>query len=299
VTSTFSPKDFDRLIKELDEVNGNEIAITIKSHLEVSKLPEKTVVGFDIYKYSKYPSEKQILIPFILEKIFSITEETLQEYESLFFPKSSPLKENFIDQGDGGYLILDNPIHGLLFICYFDAALRLFNCGKISQNLVDFIEPLNVRYTMAMGHIFKFIPDNEAPSGIHNFGEGIVRCARILSKDKLNRFLIDDRTFNWFMGKFNGIENLIITDVTKIIELLEMGHIEKASSEIFPSEKHKDGKSGIYDLDILKLNDINAKEDIMKVYNLHIKLGLSIKQPSGSSEGLLIAIGNLNTQGLS
>lgn len=40
------------------------------------------------------------------------------------------------------------------------------------------------------------------------YGSAIINCARIISKDRLNRCLIDAETNKWFLHNTNGIETL-------------------------------------------------------------------------------------------
>ncbi|KKL66668.1 hypothetical protein LCGC14_2142680 [marine sediment metagenome] len=96
---------------------------------KIQKLIEKkhTVVGIDIYQYSSFPPNRQVFIPHLFEQIYNKTWELItQNYSFIFqdYHKFTDIRkkegiapqEYFISTGDGGYQILETPIHAILFI---------------------------------------------------------------------------------------------------------------------------------------------------------------------------------------
>ena len=184
-----------------------------------SCLNKKAILGIDIYKYSKYTGFKQMLIPVIFNKLF---EESIKEctYNELYLfqnlvdidmvdeNSAKPNEKNtfdrfnseFISTGDGGFLILPTPYHAVIFALYFQSQVKLFNGYRILPVLREYLGELNLRFTLTYGEIFSFKKSYYGPS--------IIRNARVLGKDKLNRMLIDKETNDWFQKRIINIENI-------------------------------------------------------------------------------------------
>ena len=144
--SWFLQKDFDYLNKLLP----NDII----NQLEISN---KTVIGIDIYKYSKKEENQQKLIPFIFDILYRQTEKWLNEYEIEFFKTNYiELRKDFIHTGDGGFQIVDNPIYGILFILYFYTALSLYNNNQFLYNLHNIVEDIEIRSCMTLGNVYHY-----------------------------------------------------------------------------------------------------------------------------------------------
>ena len=111
-------------IKEFEKVLTKEDILNLpfeKSNAKSKNIYQsKVILGIDIYKYSKYALVAQTLIPYIFHKIIYSVIDDLNKYEPIFFADYSKtnFESNFINTGDGGYIILDTPLHGLLFSIY-------------------------------------------------------------------------------------------------------------------------------------------------------------------------------------
>ena len=85
----------------------------------------------------------------------------------------------------------------------------------------------------------------------------------MLSRDSLNRCLIDEHVHRWFTVNIDGIENLqvlTIEDVANIYDFKNYSHLPLATSsdKIFGREPNR--REGIINSDILKVGKIKAKE---------------------------------------
>ncbi|PJZ98655.1 hypothetical protein [Leptospira meyeri] len=156
---------------------------------------EHFVFGFDFYKYSEMTQDAIIAFPLLMHTIVEKTiTKTIEDNPYLFqkYEDHANPFENFIDTGDGGFLILKNPLEAIAFILNFSIYLRVYNAYFDAQNLYDIIGEVNVRFAITKGNVYQFKQNY--------YGDAIIKCARILSKDKLNRFLIDYETHKWFLS---------------------------------------------------------------------------------------------------
>ncbi|GHV84294.1 hypothetical protein AGMMS50212_16340 [Spirochaetia bacterium] len=115
----------------------------------------KSILGFDIYKYSDYDLEKQNLIPFIFDLLLDDTIDTVIKKEKTLF-EHFVRKANFISTGDGGFLVFDTPIHALIFNFYFYSALHLFITGHFYPKLSKFIDTLLIRTTITYDKLYNY-----------------------------------------------------------------------------------------------------------------------------------------------
>jgi hypothetical protein len=252
-----------------------------------------TVLGFDIYKYSKYKNLEQSLIPCVFKAIYNATIYNCITLEKYFFQKYKE-KDDFIklliDTGDGGFQIFENPIEALIFAIYFQTNLRSFNSFWFYDKLREIIGEITLRYALTTDTLYEF--EN------NYYGAAIINNARIMSKDRLNRFLIDDFTIKWFDRNIKGIENiqkLCINDFEKIKSFDIYGTIsEEKSCLIFP----KKGESHhILNSDILRIGEIEAKGDPFSVYSFHCQVSLTNLEEKGFNQ-YTVTLGNLNSTGL-
>ena len=128
------------------------------------------------------------------------------------------------------------------------------------------------------------------------FGTAIINNSRILMKDSLNRFLLDKNTYEWFLYKINGIENLQLISVENLKEL-----------NCFEDYKETDGKNKIYtkkrgfdfekmiSCDIQKIGGITAKATNLIIYNLHLQY---LGKLGNNDHKTVVTLGNLNTSGI-
>lgn len=167
-------------------------------------------MGIDIYKYSEYPESVQIYVPVLFNSLYRVTVSNCVEDDRYFFykygNKLEDFKEKFINTGDGGFQVFDNPMQSLIFATYFQLNVTRFNSGNFTTNLninlFNIVDRIELRYATTFDKIYSF--DNNF------FGPAIINNVRILSKDNLNRLLIDFPTLKWFNLNINAIENLLI-----------------------------------------------------------------------------------------
>ncbi|NCN11678.1 MAG: hypothetical protein GW938_17725 [Leptospira sp.] len=84
--------------------------------------------------------------------LFEETVTNLSRYEFYFFSGNiEKLRErnDFIDTGDGGFLILDNPIQALIFSVYFEKNLNRFNSFKLNSTLREVLGIVKTRFSLS------------------------------------------------------------------------------------------------------------------------------------------------------
>lgn len=254
---------------------------------------EKVVLGIDIYKYSQYPKYEQIFIPVIFEKIYLVTARNCCDREQFIFEDyaktKAEFKNNFISTGDGGFQIFDNPIQAMLFALYFQANVKRFcsggNTGKIAKKLYKVVDNIELRYAITTDFIYKYK---------NNFyGPAIINNARILSKDSLNRLLIDGNTIQWLGKNINGVETLISMEKS---DFLKVNYFKK-SDDGLPSYFFN-SKGKFKSVDVLKVGMIKAKQNEIDVYNLHVQAEIKLAVAHHKFDVYVISLGNLNTTGI-
>jgi hypothetical protein len=93
----------------------------------------------------------------------------------------------------------------------------------------------------------------------NTYGPGIISAARIISKDRLNRFLIDENTHLWFLKNLHGIEGLIRLKISDYYKKLSFIDDElKLSKEHFKTLLYN---QSIFSCDIQQLDIISVKKD--------------------------------------
>ena len=76
----------------------------------------KSILGMDIFQYSQYELKKQTLIPFLFKLIQDAVHKNCLESNSYLFQKyadKEKIEKDFIHTGDGGFQILDTPLHAV------------------------------------------------------------------------------------------------------------------------------------------------------------------------------------------
>lgn len=273
----------------------------LEAKIDLPNHAKQAVLGIDVYRYSLFKPLQQSLIPFVFHLLYSDAYRLAQSGSPYLFQKCTDeeIAERFIDTGDGGFLLFDTPIHALVYAIFFELVLRAFNSFRVHPRLRHIIGmDISLRYAMSLDGAFRYAGNF--------FGPSIITNARMLSKDHLNRFLIDQNTFDWFTRSTKGIENLACIDLQYLQSLPEFAEYDlaKANGDMetpFPLSRLPGAASRWKDIDVLKLGDVVAKTQAVSAYGLHIHfvatLGLNLFNMEKSSE-FTITLGNLNTSGI-
>ncbi len=202
--------DFDLSLADKQIEKSQELIKNLKEF----KGEIKTVVGIDIYKYSKMPHEQQLIIPLILDQMLVGTSNLLGN-DKYIFQNTDPkeIVSNRIDTGDGCFMIFDTPLHAIFFVLIFEVCIRHYNAYSLLKTAFSITEDIVYRIAISTDEVYSLDLLNNKTN---TYGPGIIRCARMLKKDKLNRFLIDKKTYLWFSRNIKGIENLPLIDLNII-----------------------------------------------------------------------------------
>ncbi|MBK8806446.1 MAG: hypothetical protein IPO21_07320 [Bacteroidales bacterium] len=308
MNKTVRTLDYEKIVKILEETEDkyvfekvnlipkeDELRDKLKKYVNYNKMNRKSVLGIDIYKYSSYDEFEQSLIPFLFKLMFRETIDRCFSNHKFMFQKytKSEIEESFISTGDGGFLIFDIPMHSLLFAANFALVLRTYNSYHLFPKLRKIIGGVSLRYAITYDKLYYF--ENS------HYGRAIINNARILSKDNLNRCLIDQNVYNWFTVNIDGLENLQVLGIDDIANIYDF----KGAYDYEILEKHPDGffmkestrDMGIINSDVLKIGEINSKESTISIYNIHIQVASRLKR-GDSSRIITISLGNLNTSHL-
>lgn len=273
---------------------GKDLSDEEKINYHLDYIENKSVLGIDIYKYSEYPEIAQVYVPVLFNSLYRITVQNCIKSENYFFgdyaKNENEFKEKFISTGDGGFQIFDNPMQSIIFASYFQLNVVRFNSNsftaKLNNNLFDIIGRIELRYATTFDKIYSYDKNF--------FGPAIINNARILSKDNLNRFLIDFPTIKWFNEHINTIENLLVISKEDLAKIKYFNKHPKAQSLLFDDAENR----RIVSLDILKIGVIKSKNTVLEIYNLKIQINLRAITSSKDYPRYLITLGNLNTQGI-
>lgn len=288
-----------RVVFEKTNVVPDETALhnELDKYIDYDAIQRNSVLGIDIYQYSSYSEFRQTLIPYLFKKMFELSAELCMRNHPFIFQGVSKkaFEERFISTGDGGFLILDTPMHALLFAANFAVVLRVYNSFNLFPRLRKIIGGLTMRYAITYDKIYYFDKNY--------YGRAIINNARILMKDELNRCLIDEYVHTWFTTNIGGLESLqvlTIEDVGNIYEFKQKydeSFLEQEDS-IFGNNKSRE--KGIINSDILKIGKIQSKETGLIIYNLHLQVSLWLNNDDHPEQKKLITIslGNLNTSGI-
>lgn len=266
-------------------------------HLQAHE--KRAVLGIDVYRYSQLGPLEQSLVPFVLRLLYNQARDWCRTGSAYLFQKytEQDFADHYIDTGDGGFLLFDTPVHALAFAVDFELALRAFNSFRYYPRLRSVLgTDISLRYAMTYGDVFSFETSFYGPSIITN--------ARLLSKDHLNRFLIDQNTFDWYTKAIRGIENMPCIGLRDLQSLPDFADydsslIDKDEGLYFPRESSpKD--TPWKDVDVLKLGDVPAKSQTVCVYGLHIHYLSMLVDDSDNTKRVrfTISLGNLNTSGI-
>lgn len=300
---------FKEILAELDKLDGrpmykekavvpeeNDLNEKLNSAIKFDKFKDKTCLGIDIYQYSQYRSLEQSLVPFLFKLIYNETVELCLDKASFIFQKyeKEDFRNQFIDSGDGGFQLFQTPLHAVIFAIHFELFVRYYNAYQFYPKLRKLIGPLNLRYALTHDQAFQF--DGNF------YGPCIINCNRVLSKDELNRFLIDENTYNWFMLNMSGLENLQIISIEEILRIngFENYELDDSMDSIFPIKMDFEPKKSIISVDVQKIGRIKVKSTSLSIYNLHIQYlgGITLKEDPEQRTVITLSLGNLNTSGI-
>jgi hypothetical protein len=269
----------------------------MSNYINLKSFSKVAVLGIDIYRYGNYPHLEQTLIPSLFKIMFDKTIRLCLENNQFVFQyySTESIEKAFISTGDGGFLIFDTPLHAMFFAINFEMVVRAYNAYHLFPKLRNIIGSISLRYAITRDTIFQLMNNY--------YGTAIINNARILEKDTLNRCLIDQNTYEWFMANIDGIENLQVISIEQIANIYEFltydrKHIEDGLNEIINKDVSR--YSGIINSDISKVGQILSKETMLNIYNLHLQVTMRIfaDDKIESKRTITISLGNLNTSGI-
>lgn len=253
------------------------------------------VLGIDIFKYSKYAPEQQRLIPVLFQYIHDSVLADCKSLEAYLFHEPATVG-HFISTGDGGFQILPTPLHALVFAIYTQINVQYFNASFRFPALRKLLGPITLRYTLSFDSVFQL--DGNF------FGPAIITNARILSRDRLNRLLVDANTIDWFINRIGSLENLLAftnDELGKIAELSDMP-ISRLSDTLLFRFGRTEGQatSAFKTVIVQKIGAIAAKETNLDIYSAYLQVEILRERPQlGYRKVLITSIGNLNAAGIS
>jgi hypothetical protein len=259
-----------------------------------------SVLGIDIYRYSTFTEEKQIIVPIIFHGILRKTVNDILKYDAYIFSDFNDLEEflkYFIDTGDGGFFIFPSPFQAFIFALFFQSNLRLFRTGMLYPFLLrdlkndDQNSSIELRYAITYGKVYEM--------SANFYGPAIIDCSRLLSKDKLNRCLIDHNSIIWFEQECGGVENLSNLNYNEIQgrNLLGVTESPLESNLFFFRRPTADNSNMINRIDVQKLDEIKAKQQSYSAYNLYVQFQYT-EDVKGIDQKMTVSLGNLNPQGI-
>jgi hypothetical protein len=273
-------KDYDGHVEKYNEAVTN---IINKNSIK------KAVFGMDIYRYSKLSTNQQALVPYLLDKLLEITIEDIIMCEPAFFDESfrEDIQKTKIGTGDGYYLFFDDPLRAIFFAIYFNANILMYNTLNRDVEIFSILKDLSIRYAITYNNVYLY-------NNMY-YGNAIIDNARILSLDKLNRFLIEKNTYTWFMRTINGLETLPSLVLKDLIPIKTLRINDKKESYLFTPINGIVYK--IRDLIVQKIGIVQAKEDNQDIYSIYLQT-LIRNGKAIDLYKLIVSIGNLNTSGI-
>ena len=284
-----------------DKVNmipdSEDLHEALSEYINLRSFVKRSILGIDIYRYGLYKHLEQVLIPPLFKLLFEKAIRLCLENNQFIFQRytKEKIEKSFISTGDGGFVIFETPLHSLFFAINFEMVIRAYNSYHLFPKLRNIIGSLSLRYAISYDTIFHF--DNNF------YGSAIINCARILDKDTLNRCLIDQSAYDWFLISIDGLENLqvlTIEDISNIYDFLdyERKFLTEGENEILDNKTTR--RSGIINSDILKVGQIQSKETLINIYNLHLQVTMQVwsDRKVESKRTITVSLGNLNTSGI-
>jgi len=301
---------FDQVIELLNKIDTESIyeKVTkvpqsedlyheLEKYINLKNFPRFSVLGIDIYRYGLYKHLEQTMIPALFKILFDKAIRLCLENNQFVFQNytKEKIEKSFISTGDGGFLIFETPLHALFFAINFEMMVRSFNAYHHYPKLRKIIGSISLRYAITYDTIFSF--EN------NYYGSAIINNARILEKDTLNRCLLDQRTYEWFLTNIDGIENLqtyTIYDIANIFEFTKYDKkfIKSGENEIINTRLSR--YTGVINSDILRVGQFESKQTVMNIFNLHLQVTLfaSADDKKDTKRRITLSLGNLNTSGI-
>ncbi|WP_016755330.1 hypothetical protein [Leptospira santarosai] len=252
---------------------------------------------------SQYKNPDQFFVPFVFYSTFQNTVTGILKHEKFIFQNyqyTDLAKERFIPTEDGGFVIFENPLEAILFALYFETYLREYNSDKSHNKIFEYLGPLKVRYGICHDDVY-MIKNQE-----NYFGTGIINCARMMSKDKLDRCLIDESTYNWFLSHFNGLESLRHIPYDHLVTMKALKDLKAISDQkgyeyksyAFPNRENK-LEPGIDVIMVMKVGTIQVKSNSISIYNLFMQMPYVYHNEEDKIINYVVAsLGNNNAEGL-
>jgi len=245
----FSLESFDRVINHEHSVDlGQKFPVHADVFEELTNLlgdrlnsQRKAVLGIDIRGYSAYPVFARRLVPTLFRHLLGqvVLKVSKKREQFLFqFLDQESIQKRFIDTGDGGFLILDNPLQALAFALHLEWYLQLFNTDRLYREVhrailgksVDWklpsgesSEAISCRFALSFDEVYVMnFKENPGAGQTYNYyGQGIIDCSRIMSLDKSTRLLSDQNTCDWFSKVVGGFENIPEATIENISKMDE------------------------------------------------------------------------------
>jgi hypothetical protein len=290
--------DTESLYEKVNKIpQSDDLYHELANYVNLKSFKRVSVLGIDIYRYGLYKHLEQTMIPTLFKILFDKTVRLCLENNQFVFQNynKEKIEKAFISTGDGGFLIFDTPLHSLFFAINFEMMVRAFNAYHLFPKLRNIIGSLSLRYAVTFDTIFHF--EN------NYYGSAIINNARILEKDSLNRCLLDQRTYEWFLTNIDGIENLqtyTIYDIANIYDFTtyDKSFIKSGKNDIINIRLSR--YSGIINSDILRIGQIESKTILMNIFNLHLQVTLFAyaDNKKDSKRRITVSLGNLNTAGI-
>ena len=277
--------------------DSSDLRKELENYLDYDNIAQKAVLGIDMVRYSSYNDSAQSMLPFVFKTIFDKTIKHCLLHHRYIFQKYSEeqINKNFVSTGDGGFLILENPLLALIFAANFAVILRAYNAYHFFPKLRDIVGDVTMRYAITYDKIYAY--------NNNYFGRGIINNSRIMAKDNLNRCLIDENTHQWFITNLDGEENLQIITINDVANIYEFQKTYDRKYLAYPDEIFEgqySRKYGIINSDILHYGRIESKQTGINIYNLHLQITIRLKNDDNLDENRLITVslGNLNMVGM-
>lgn len=269
-------------------------------------IDKKAVLGIDIYHYSQYEENRQVLIPVVFKMLINETIQWCEDDERIIFSNIDWTDYPFIDTGDGGFFLFDTPLQAYTFALNFYIQLKVFNTGHMYPKLHHFIGDITLRSCITYDDVYKM--------GENYYGAAIIHNSRILSTDKLDRFMIDENTNTWFNSTLLGIDRMKYFTLDQLfkekVEENKKNNIENHSlyratineveRKLKTNEKEKRPYTGIESVHIQKIGTIQVKMNKLSIYNIETQITTLVSDENNEKEKFyfVTSVGNLNPSGL-
>ncbi|MBW6460772.1 MAG: hypothetical protein K0B08_09380 [Bacteroidales bacterium] len=290
--------DTESIFEKVNVIPDSEdLHEAISEFINLRSFARRSVLGIDIYRYGQYKHLEQVLIPPLFKILFEKAIRLCLENNQFIFQRytKEKIENSFISTGDGGFVIFDTPLHSLFFAINFEMVVRAYNSYHLFPKLRNIIGSISLRYAISYDTIFHF-DDNF-------YGSAIINNARILDKDTLNRCLIEQQAYDWFLISIDGLENLQILSIEEIANIYDFldydrSLLDKGENEILDNNTSR--RTGIINSDILKVGQIQSKQTLINIYNLHLQVSMRIysDRKVESKRTITVSLGNLNTSGI-